>query len=79
MLILVANLVWFHPYELAYYSQLFGGGAVAERFIPIGWGEGYEQVGRFLNAQPDSQAKPIATWFGPVLRPFVPGPLGPLT
>jgi 4-amino-4-deoxy-L-arabinose transferase-like glycosyltransferase len=79
ILALTVNLAWFHPYEISYYNQLLGGGPVAARFIPIGWGEGYEQVGRFLNAQPDSTLKPVATWFGPVLRPFVPGPLGPLT
>jgi hypothetical protein len=78
-LALAANLAWFHPYELAYYSPLLGGGAAAERAIPIGWGEGYEQVGRFIMAQPDRLEKPVATWFGPVLRPFVDTQLGPLT
>jgi 4-amino-4-deoxy-L-arabinose transferase-like glycosyltransferase len=68
---LAANLAWFHPYEIAYYNPLLGGGAAAVRTIPVGWGEGYEQAGAFIMAQPDGAAKPVAAWFEPVLRPFV--------
>lgn len=70
-LLLAANLAWFHPYELAYFSPLLGGGPAAARSIPVGWGEGYEQAGAFIDAQPDGAARPVATWFEPILRPFV--------
>ena len=63
------NLAWYHPYELAYYNQLFGGGVTAARLIPIGWGEGYEQVAAYINAQPNGRDRPVAAWFEPVLRP----------
>lgn len=69
--LLVLNLAWYHPYELAYYNPLLGGGPVAARLIPVGWGEGYEQAGAFIDAQPDGRDLPVASWFEPVLRPFV--------
>lgn len=75
---LAANLAWYHPYEIAYYSPLLGGGPAAARNLPIGWGEGFEQAGAFITAQPDGAAKPAAAWFEPVLRPFVPTSVLPL-
>jgi hypothetical protein len=72
------NLAWYHPYELAYYNQLFGGGATAARVIPIGWGEGYEQVAAYINAQPNGRDHPVAAWFEPVLRPNLDNAVVPL-
>ena len=71
VLVLGANLLWYHPYELAYYNPLLGGPATAVRSIPVGWGEGYEQAAAFINARPDGKDRPVATWFEPVLHPFV--------
>jgi 4-amino-4-deoxy-L-arabinose transferase-like glycosyltransferase len=59
------------PYPLAYYSPLFGGGPAAARMLPIGWGEGLEQAGAYIRAQPDGCDRPVAVFYGPVLRPFV--------
>jgi hypothetical protein len=73
--VLVANVVWYHPYQLAYYNQLLGGSATAVRTLPIGWGEGYEQAGTFINAQPDGADLPVASWFAPVLQPYVNTPV----
>lgn len=77
--VLAANLAWYNPYYLAYFSPLFGGGPVAAKLIPIGWGEGYEQVGAYISAQPDGADRPVASWFEPVLRPFVQSPVVALT
>ncbi|MGH7766116.1 MAG: glycosyltransferase family 39 protein, partial [Candidatus Binatia bacterium] len=71
VLLLAANLAWYHPYELAYYNPLLGGGRVAARLIPVGWGEGYEQAGAFITAQPDGCARPVAAWFDRLLQPYV--------
>jgi hypothetical protein len=71
VLLLMANLAWYHPYELAYYNPLLGGGRVAARMIPVGWGEGYEQAGAFVTAQPDGCARPVAAWFDRLLQPYV--------
>ncbi len=68
--VLAANIAWYHPYELAYFNQALGGGAVAARTIPVGWGEGYEQVGAYLSSQYAGCDRPIAAWFGEVLVPY---------
>jgi hypothetical protein len=36
--------------------------------IPVGWGEGYEQAGAFISAQPNGCDRAVATWFIPVFR-----------
>ena len=72
------NLAWYHPYELAYYNPLLGGGPVAARSIPVGWGEGLEQAGAFIRAQPDGADRPVATWYRPALKPYISAPLVPL-
>ncbi len=66
---LAANLAWYHPYELAYYNQALGG-TVAAKTIPVGWGEGYEQVGAYLSTQHAGCDRPIAAWFGEALVPY---------
>lgn len=70
-----ANLAWYHPYELAYYNPLLGGGAVASRTVPVGWGEGYEAAGAYLAAQPDACTTPAAVEFHPLLAPYTCNPL----
>jgi 4-amino-4-deoxy-L-arabinose transferase-like glycosyltransferase len=78
ILVLAANLAWFHPYELAYYNPLLGGGPAAARLIPVGWGEGLEQAGAFIAAQPGGAKRPVATWYRPALKPYIEAPLVPL-
>ncbi|HEX5689138.1 MAG TPA: glycosyl transferase, partial [Roseiflexaceae bacterium] len=75
---LAANLAWYHPYELAYYNPLFGGGTAAAKLIPVGWGEGLEQAGAFISAQPDGTQQTVATWYRPALKPYIDAPLVPL-
>ncbi|MBK9713517.1 MAG: glycosyltransferase family 39 protein [Kouleothrix sp.] len=71
VLVLAANLAWHHPYEMAYYNQLLGGGPVAATLIPVGWGEGLEQAGDYIRSRPDGAALPVATWYQPALQPYV--------
>jgi 4-amino-4-deoxy-L-arabinose transferase-like glycosyltransferase len=78
LIVLAANLAWYHPYELAYYNPLLGGGAAAAQLIPVGWGEGLEQAGAFIAAQPDGAEQPVATWYRPALKPYIKAPLVPL-
>src|SRR5262249_2507547 len=73
--VLVANLAWYHPYYLSYYNPLLGGGAGAQRALLIGWGEGMDQVGTWLSAQPDIASGPVLSALGPTLQPFVPAPV----
>ena len=38
-----------HPYYLAWYNPLAGGGASAARRLPVGWGEGMDLAAEYLN------------------------------
>jgi 4-amino-4-deoxy-L-arabinose transferase-like glycosyltransferase len=77
-LIVVANLAWYHPYYLAYYNPLLGGGTTAERVMLVGWGEGMERIGAWLRARPDLKRGPVLSWIPPTLAPFVPAAPGVL-
>jgi hypothetical protein len=66
--LLAGQVVWYHPYTLAYYNPLLGGGSVAARVLPVGWGEGLEQAGAYIQAQPNGCDYPLATWYVPVLE-----------
>jgi hypothetical protein len=67
---LAGNLAWYHPYELAYYNPLLGGGRVAQRAIPVGWGEGYERAGAFIARQYDACERPVAVWYRVLVERF---------
>ena len=41
------------PYYLAYYNPLLGGGPVAARMVLVGWGEGLDLAGQYINSRPD--------------------------
>jgi len=75
---LAINLAWYHPYELAYYNPLLGGGPAAAQLIPVGWGEGLELAGAYITAQPDGAEQTVATWYRPALKPYITGTLVPL-
>ncbi|HYN88639.1 MAG TPA: glycosyltransferase family 39 protein, partial [Ardenticatenaceae bacterium] len=52
------------PYYFSYYNPLLGGSRKAPEVMMIGWGEGLDQVARYLNAKPDAeQRKALVTWF----------------
>jgi hypothetical protein len=72
---LLLNDFWYHPYYLSYYNPLLGGGAGAQRALLIGWGEGMDQAGAWLSAQPDIGSGPVLSALGPTLQPFVPAPV----
>jgi hypothetical protein len=64
--ILVAQLVTalpFHPYYFSYFNPLAGGGPVAARLTRIGWGEGMDQVGTYLQSQDDPTSLVVASRF----------------
>jgi 4-amino-4-deoxy-L-arabinose transferase-like glycosyltransferase len=57
------GLATVHPYYLAYYNPLLGGGTAASRAILVGWGEGLDQVARALNQQPDAPSRTVAVLY----------------
>jgi 4-amino-4-deoxy-L-arabinose transferase-like glycosyltransferase len=75
---LMVNLAYYHPYYLAYYNPLLGGGATAQRTMLVGWGEGMEQIGTWLRGRPDLKRGPVLSWIPPTLMPFVPASPGVL-
>jgi 4-amino-4-deoxy-L-arabinose transferase-like glycosyltransferase len=76
--LLAANLVWYHPYELAYFNPLLGGGRVAAWAVPVGWGEGHELVADYVAQQPNGADKPIAALYEPVINPLAPAGSAPM-
>jgi hypothetical protein len=56
------------PYYLSYYSPLMGGTVNATDSMMVGWGEGFDQVADYLNAQPDAGDIVVSTeaWRSPL-------------
>jgi len=52
-----------YPYYLTYYNPLLGGIRQAAQTLLVGWGEGYEQVARYLNQKDDAAHLRVATWY----------------
>ncbi len=73
-----APLALYHPYYLAYFNPLLGGGATAQRVMLVGLGEGMDQIGAWLRARPDLKRGPVLSWIPPTLAPFVPAAPGVL-
>jgi hypothetical protein len=79
VLIQVVTLLPFFRYPLSYYSPLPGGGAVAERLVLVGWGEGLDQVGAWIDSQPRPLGEPtVATSYHRVLQAQLMGSAVPL-
>jgi hypothetical protein len=79
VLLQAATLLPFIRYPLAYYNPLLGGGAAAERLILVGWGEGLDRVGDWLDEQPRLLGEPtVATSYHRVLQAQVQGSAVPL-
>lgn len=66
-------VLWYMPYYLSYYNPLLGGGAVAQRVLLVGWGEGVDQVGAYLRNRPDHGI--ILANDSRLLEPFVDVPV----
>ena len=54
---IVFSLIKLGPYDLAYYNPLFPPNLSQE----VGWGEGLDQVAKYLGAQPDKDY--VASWY----------------
>ena len=64
------------PYYFSYYNPLLGGPLTAPHLVKIGWGEGLDQVGRFLQREwPDSR---VGTAYSSTVAPYFKGDLAGL-
>jgi 4-amino-4-deoxy-L-arabinose transferase-like glycosyltransferase len=68
------------PYYLTYYNPMLGGAARAPEVMMIGWGEGADEAGRYLDAKDDAARLRVASGYtnGP-LSYFFRGQTLPLT
>jgi hypothetical protein len=55
----LATVLWYHPYELAYYNPLPGGANVASRTLLIGRGEGLEKAGTYIATHSETCDRPV--------------------
>lgn len=72
-------LIPYAPYYFTYYNPLLGGAYTAPAWVKIGWGEGLDQVGRFLQregGQPDTR---VGTAYASTVSPFFEGKLSNVT
>jgi hypothetical protein len=52
-----------YPYYMTYFNPLAGGTATAPDVMFVGWGEGMDQAGKWLNEQPDAKDKRAVAWY----------------
>ena len=57
--------VWqVRPYYWSYYNPLLGGPNLAPGNIDIGYGEGLDQAGRYLETKPNANELTVLSWYG---------------
>lgn len=71
--VLIAPLVWSYPYYLTYFNPWLGGPLTAPHLVKIGWGEGLDQVGHWLNSQSEATALRVGSDYASALTPFFAG------
>jgi hypothetical protein len=59
-----------YPYYLTYYNPLVGGGRLAPQVYYVGWGEGLDQMARYLNQKPGAAQLEVSSWYHRELVPF---------
>lgn len=63
------------PYYFTYFNPLLGGSVTAPHIVRIGWGEGLDEVARWVNAQPDAFAARLGVRYKATVYPFFQGNL----
>jgi 4-amino-4-deoxy-L-arabinose transferase-like glycosyltransferase len=66
-------VVTYYPYYLTYFNPLLGGPQQAVKTTLIGWGEGMEQVGAYLNSRPNAANLHVAAVPVQTLLPYFEG------
>jgi hypothetical protein len=59
-----------YPYYLTYYNPLVGGSWLAPKAYYVGWGEGLDQMARYLNQEPGAARLKVSSWYQRELLPF---------
>jgi hypothetical protein len=63
LILQLATALPYHPYYFTYFNPLMGGGPVAARLTRIGWGEGMDQVGAYLQSLEEADSLVVASRF----------------
>jgi len=72
-LLLGLSALMTHPYYLSYFNPLLGGSLTAPKLVKIGWGEGLDQAGNWVEDRPDAPALRVGSSYGSALAPFFSG------
>ncbi len=68
-------LLPYAPYYFTYFNPLVGGPFTAPYLVKIGWGEGLDRVGRFLQREGDLRDSRVGTAYASTVAPFFEGDL----
>lgn len=61
------------PYYFSYFNPLLGGARTAPSTVRVGWGEGLDEVGRWLNSRPNAPVQQVGARYTSSLYPFFQG------
>jgi hypothetical protein len=72
-------LLPYAPYYFTYFNPLLGGPFTAPHLVKIGWGEGLDRVGRFLQREDQTRGSRVGTAYASTVAPFFDGDLSSVT
>jgi hypothetical protein len=72
-------LLPYAPYYFTYFNPLLGGSFTAPHLVKIGWGEGLDQMGRFLQREGNLRGSRVGTAYASTVAPFFEGNLSAVT
>lgn len=75
LLLSLATALPYAPYYFTYFNPLLGGPLTAPRLVKLGWGEGLDEAGRWLDARPDAATSRAGSYYASALAPFFAGDL----
>ncbi len=61
------------PYYFTYFNPILGGSFTAPQMVRVGWGEGLDELGRWLDTRPDAAAEHVGARYTVALYPFYQG------
>jgi 4-amino-4-deoxy-L-arabinose transferase-like glycosyltransferase len=61
------------PYYLTYFNPLLGGERSAAQWVTVGWGEGLELAGDYLNQKPNADRLKVTAWYMPTFMAYFQG------
>lgn len=61
------------PYYFTYFNPLLGGAFTAPRLVRIGWGEGLDELGRWLSTRIDAPTEHVGVRYTATIYPFYQG------